>query len=69
MISKPLVSRTLATFRIAELGFLGVRVYTCKQTPRLNGQLSSALDADLFFTLARPLRTSWLIVGIKNLII
>jgi hypothetical protein len=56
----------LATFRMAEFGFFGVRVYTCRQTPRLNGQFSSARDADLFFTLARPLRTSWLIVGIKN---
>jgi hypothetical protein len=51
---------------MAEFGFFGVRVYTCKQTPRLNGQFSSARDADLFFTFARPLRTSWLMVGIKK---
>lgn len=37
MTSVPLVNRTLATFRRAELGFLGVVVNTLTQTPRLNG--------------------------------
>src|SRR4026208_255111 len=37
MTSKPLVRRTLATLRSAELGFLGVVVYTRVQTPRRNG--------------------------------
>jgi len=32
-----LVKRTLATFRKAEFGFLGVVVKTLTQTPRLNG--------------------------------
>ena len=35
----PLVSRTLATFRSAELGFFGVVVYTRTHTPRFCGQL------------------------------
>jgi hypothetical protein len=30
----PFVSRTLATFRSAELGFLGVEMNTRMQTPR-----------------------------------
>jgi hypothetical protein len=36
--SIPLVSRTRATFRSAEFGFLGVVVYTRVQTPRFCGQ-------------------------------
>ncbi len=35
--SRPLLSRTRAIFRIAELGFLGVFVVTFIHTPRLNG--------------------------------
>jgi hypothetical protein len=54
----------LATLRIAEFGFLGVRVMTWMQTPRRNGEFSKAGDLDLYFTLVRPLRTSWFIVGI-----
>jgi hypothetical protein len=50
--------------RNAELGFFGVRVMTCTQTPRRCGQLTSAGDFDFKVTLLRPLRTSWLIVGI-----
>src|ERR1041385_4307485 len=49
---------------MAEFGFLGVRVITCTQTPRRNGAFSNAGDFDLYFSLFRPLRTSWLIVGI-----
>jgi len=33
----PFVRRTLAIFRIAELGFLGVLVVTLVHTPRLKG--------------------------------
>ena len=40
--SIPFVSRTRATFRSAEFGFLGVEVYTRVQTPRFCGQLFSA---------------------------
>src|ERR1022692_1641560 len=40
--SIPLVSRTRATFRSAELGFFGVEVYTRVQTPRFCGQLCNA---------------------------
>ena len=58
MTSWPLVNRTFATFRIAEFGFLGVRVMTWMQTPRRNGELPNAGDLDLRFNLLRPLRTS-----------
>src|SRR5208282_1925302 len=64
MTSCPLVRRTFATLRKAELGFLGVRVMTCTQTPRRCGAPLSAGDFVLTTTLRRPLRTSWLIVGI-----
>ena len=37
--SFPFVSLTLATFLIAEFGFLGVAVLTTVQTPRFCGQL------------------------------
>src|SRR6266481_6240716 len=61
--SIPLVSRTRATFRSAEFGFLGVDVYTRVQTPRFCGQLSSA-GLDVFHRGGfRPWRTSWLNVG------
>ncbi|SPE58810.1 conserved hypothetical protein [Verrucomicrobia bacterium] len=60
-----MVSRTFATFRIAELGFLGVRVITWMQTPRRKGEVSKAGDLDLCFSFRRPLRTNWLIVGIR----
>src|SRR5438105_2312157 len=49
---------------MAEFGFFGVRVITCTQTPRRNGAFSNAGDFDLYLSLLRPLRTSWLIVGI-----
>jgi len=40
--SIPFVNRTRATFRNAELGFLGVVVYTRVHTPRLCGQPCNA---------------------------
>src|SRR5476649_2482152 len=66
MTSLPFVRRTFATLRIAEFGFFGVRVMTCTQTPRRNGLPSKAGDFDLMRTLRRPLRTSWLMVGIRG---
>ena len=75
----PFVSRTRATLRNAEFGFLGVTVRTCVQTPRFCGEplrlramrLVSVLKrkrsagACVFLrTGERPFRTSWLIVGI-----
>src|SRR5574344_1207274 len=64
MTSKPLVRRTRHTLRSAELGFLGVVVYTRVHTPRRCGQFCSA-GTSLFSTIRlRDLRTSWLIVAI-----
>jgi hypothetical protein len=79
--SIPFVRRTRATFRSAEFGFFGVRVMTCRQTPRRCGAPRPSLvvclrvfsvrrSAGAFtFLMAgfRPLRTSWLIVGNENL--
>src|SRR3954453_21497242 len=63
----PLVSRTRATLRSAEFGFFGVVVYTRVQTPRRWGEPLSA-GVLVFSTLSsRPLRTSWLIVGMGGL--
>src|SRR6476646_2292498 len=65
--SMPLVRRTRATLRSAEFGFLGVVVYTRVQTPRRWGEPFSA-GVLVFSTLSsRPLRTSWLIVGMGGL--
>src|SRR5579872_3532046 len=61
--SIPLVSRTRATLRSAEFGFLGVWVYTRVQTPRFWGQACSAGLAVFQRGGRRPLRTSWLKVG------
>src|SRR6202007_1372444 len=61
--SMPLVSRTRATFRRAEFGFLGVVVYTRVQTPRRWGQACKAGLAVFYRVSVRPLRTSWLNVG------
>ena len=66
MTSKPFVRRTLATLRRAELGFFGVLVITCRQTPRRCGQFASAGDLDLSAFGRRPCRTSWLMVGIRR---
>src|SRR5919112_2949091 len=63
----PLVRRTRATLRSAEFGFFGVVVYTRVHTPRRWGEPFSA-GVLVFSTLSsRPLRTSWLIVGMGGL--
>src|SRR5436305_13679960 len=73
--SIPLVSLTRATFRRAELGFLGVVVYTRVHTPRRCGAATRFLRplpdfrpgvASFFFGAWRPLRTSWEVVGIRR---
>lgn len=43
----PFVNFTLATFRFAELGFLGAIIKICEQTPFFCGQLSRSGDFDL----------------------
>ena len=58
MTSRPFVSRTRATLRRAEFGFLGVVVYTRMHTPRFCGQASMAGVLDFFRTASRPCRTS-----------
>src|SRR6478735_8383805 len=65
MTSRWLVRRTFATLRSAEFGFFGVVVYTRVQTPRFCGFCSIAGTFDLAFCGSRPLRISWLIVGMK----
>jgi len=57
------VNLILATFLIAELGFLGVVVKTRVQTPLFCGQRSSAGDLLLYFFSDRPFLTNWLTVG------
>jgi hypothetical protein len=57
------VRRTRATLRIAELGFLGVVVYTRTHTPRRCGQLSKAGLALLLATTFLPFLTNCEIVG------
>src|SRR5580765_4781436 len=64
--SMPCTSRTRATLRRAEFGFFGVEVYTRVQTPRFCGQFLRAGAVVLRLTLRRPLRTSWLIVGMNS---
>src|SRR5512134_2647590 len=66
MTSKPLVRRTLATLRSAELGFLGVVVYTRVHTPRRCGEFCIAGDLLLVASTLRPRRTSWLMVGMAE---
>src|SRR5450759_459721 len=70
----PLVSRTRATLRKAEFGFLGVVVYTRVQTPRRWGAATFFLRplpdlrpgvASFFLGAVRPLRISWLVVGMR----
>src|ERR1700752_1507197 len=67
--------RTRATLRSAELGFLGVVVYTRVQTPRRCGAATFFLRpfpdfkpgvASFFVLGLRPLRTSWDVVGIRR---
>src|SRR5947208_12193997 len=71
----PVVSRTRATLRSAEFGFFGVVVYTRVQTPRRCGAATFFLRplpdlrpgvASFFFGAVRPLRISWLVVGIAE---
>src|SRR4051794_3613271 len=59
----PLVSRTRATLRSAEFGFLGVVVYTRVHTPRRCGAPLSAGVLPLAGFDSRPLRTSCWMVG------
>jgi hypothetical protein len=61
----PLVSLTRATLRSAELGFLGVVVYTLVQTPRFCGHSFKAGAVDFLVISFLPLRISWLIVGMS----
>jgi len=58
VISIPLVNLTLATFLRAELGFLGVTVYTLVQTPRLCGHLCRAGAVVLDLGFVRPFFTN-----------
>src|SRR5256714_3457221 len=60
-----LVSRTRATFRSAEFGFLGVVVYTRVHTPRRCGLPLSAGVLVLLVFAWRPLRTNCWMVGIR----
>jgi hypothetical protein len=48
---------------MAELGFLGVAVYTLVHTPRFWGQACMAGVFVFDLWTFRPFRTSWLIVG------
>src|SRR5712692_2505965 len=61
----PLVSLTRATLRRAEFGFLGVVVYTRVHTPRFWGHSRRAGLLPFTFNFSRPLRISWLIVGMN----
>src|SRR5215217_8584140 len=76
--SMPLVRRTRATLRRAELGFFGVVVYTRVQTPRRCGAAIRFLRpcpdlrpgvATFFLGLRRPLRTSWLMLGMRRVMV
>src|SRR5262249_10941101 len=61
--STPLERRTRATFRRAELGFFGVMILTCKQTPLRCGQPCKAGCLGRRYSWAGGLRTSGWIVG------
>src|SRR4026209_383078 len=70
--------RTRATLRSAEFGFFGVVVYTRGNTPRRCGaatfflrplpDLRPGVDSFLDFGV-RPLRTSWLVVGMRRVMV
>src|SRR3984885_6166338 len=71
----PLVKRTRATLRRAEFGFFGVVVYTRVHTPRRCGAATFFLRplpdfrpgvASFFLGAVRPLRISWLVVGMRS---
>src|SRR5436853_6695502 len=66
--------RTRATLRSAEFGFFGVVVYTRVHTPRGCGAATFFLRplpdfrpgvASFFLGVWRPLRISWLVVGMR----
>src|SRR5436305_5197008 len=69
---------TRATLRSAEFGFFGVVVYTRVHTPRRCGaatfflrplpDLRPGVDSFLDFGV-RPLRTSWLVVGMRRVMV
>src|SRR4051794_28271601 len=70
--------RTRATLRSAEFGFFGVVVYTRVQTPRRWGAATFFLrplpdfrpGVESFFGLGlRPLRMSWLVVGMRRVML
>src|SRR6476646_3163123 len=65
--SIPLESRTRATFRSAEFGFLGVIVLTTVQTPRFCGHPCMAGCFGFDRCGDRGFFVNWLIVGIPNL--
>src|SRR5436190_12067842 len=64
--STPLESRTRATLRSAEFGFLGVIVLTTVQTPRFCGQPCMAGCFGLLRCGCRGALINWLIVGIRR---
>src|SRR5207247_5766037 len=74
LTSMPPETRTRATWRSAEFGFLGVVVYTRVQTPRRWGAATFFLRplpdfrpgvASFLVLGCRPLRISWLVVGMR----
>src|SRR3984957_10420355 len=67
--STPLVSRTRATLRRAEFGFLGVNVYTRVHTPRRWGAPRRAGGFVFVCFVCRPFRTSWAIVGTRSFVV
>ena len=67
MTSWPVVSRTRATLRRAEFGFLGVWVYTRVHTPRRWGAPLSAGVLVFSDFDSRPFRTNWEMVGKSDL--
>src|SRR5689334_16269239 len=76
--SMPPEMRTRATLRSAEFGFFGVVVYTRVHTPRRCGAATFFLrplpdlrpGVDSFFDFGvRPLRTSWLVVGMRRVMV
>ena len=66
MTSKPLDRRTRAILRSAELGFLGVVVFTTVHTPRRKGLPFRAGTLLFFARVVRPLRSSCWVVGRVN---
>src|SRR3954468_2341586 len=74
----PLVSRTRAILRSAELGFFGVIVATRVQTPLRCGAATGFLFpwaclrpgvGTFFLGCLRPLRTSWLMLGMRRVML